>query len=110
MATGLPAGAGFMAADHPFDPQNARRLTLGNTEEWILNTQEDSGYYAHPFHIHIDPFQIWRYGPDGKTPETVWRDTILVKKGVPTYIFTRYRNCSPVIPAQAGIHRRSCVT
>ena len=71
-----------MAADHPFDPQNPRRLTLGNTEEWILTTQEDSLYYAHPFHIHINPFQTWRYGPDGKTPEIVWRDTILVQQGI----------------------------
>ena len=92
MATGLPAGVEFMAADHPFDPQNPRRLTLGNTEEWILTTQEDSLYYAHPFHIHINPFQTWRYGPDGKTPETVWRDTILVQQGITSYVFTRYED------------------
>lgn len=83
--------AEFMAADHPFDPQNPRRLILGNTEEWILNTQDDSLYYAHPFHIHVNPFQTWRFGPDGN-PETVWRDTILVRQGVPTYIFTRYQD------------------
>jgi FtsP/CotA-like multicopper oxidase with cupredoxin domain len=81
----------FMAADHPFDLQNPRRLILGNTDEWILNTQEDSLYYAHPFHIHVNPFQTWRFGPDGK-PETIWRDTILVRQGVTTYVFTRYED------------------
>jgi len=87
-----PGPVEFMAADHPFDAQNARRLTLGNTEEWVLNTQEDSLYYAHPFHIHVNPFQTWRYGPDGKTLETVWRDTLLVQQGITSYIFTRYED------------------
>lgn len=89
--TPLSKALAFNAADHPFDPNNVRRLQLGNTEEWILNTQADSLYYAHPFHIHINPFQTWRPGPDG-APETVWRDTILVKQGVPTYVFTRYQD------------------
>jgi FtsP/CotA-like multicopper oxidase with cupredoxin domain len=88
----LPAGGvTFLAADHPFNPQSPRSLTLGNTEEWVLNTQEDSLYYAHPFHIHVNPFQTWRPGPDGK-PQTVWRDTLLVRQGVPAYIFTRYQD------------------
>jgi FtsP/CotA-like multicopper oxidase with cupredoxin domain len=86
-----PGPVMFMAADHPFDPQNPRRLILGNTDEWILNTQDDSLYYAHPFHIHVNPFQTWRPGPDG-TPEIVWKDTILVRQGVTTYIFTRYED------------------
>jgi FtsP/CotA-like multicopper oxidase with cupredoxin domain len=89
--TPLSKALAFNAADHPFDPNNVRRLQLGNTEEWILNTQADSLYYAHPFHIHINPFQTWRPGPDG-APQTVWRDTILVKQGVPTYVFTRYQD------------------
>ena len=97
-ATPVPFGGpiAFMAADHSFDPQNIRHLKLGNTDEWILNTQADSLYYAHPFHIHINPFQTWRLGPgpDGTlqngVPELVWRDTIMVKQGIPTYIFTHY--------------------
>jgi FtsP/CotA-like multicopper oxidase with cupredoxin domain len=92
----LQPGPEFMAADHPFDPQNTRRLKLGNTDEWVLNTnlRPDSLYYGHPFHIHINAFQTWRPGPpnaDGiTTPELVWRDTIMVYQGVTTYVFTRY--------------------
>ncbi len=87
----LPGPVEFMAADHVFDDQNRRRVTLGNTEEWVLNTQADSLYYAHPFHIHINPFQTMRWGPDGKR-ELVWKDTILVKQGIPTFIYTRYQD------------------
>jgi FtsP/CotA-like multicopper oxidase with cupredoxin domain len=83
------SNVGFLASDHPFSHDRVRQLKLGNTEEWILNTRQDSLYYAHPFHIHVNPFQTWRVGPDG-TPETVWRDTILVRQGVPVYFFTRY--------------------
>ena len=89
--TPLSPALAFNAADHPFDPNNVRRLQLGNTEEWILNTQADSLYYAHPFHIHINPFQTWRPGPDG-TPQTVWRDTLLVEQGIPSFVFTRYQD------------------
>ncbi len=78
-----------MAADHPFDPLNRRRLKLNNTDEWVLNTQEDSLYYGHPFHIHINSFQTWRPGPAG-TPELVWRDTLMVYQGITSYVYTRY--------------------
>lgn len=89
-STPLSSPFEFMAADHPFDPQNIRRLKLNNTDEWVLNTQQDSAYYGHPFHIHINSFQTARLGPDGKTYELVWRDTIFVPMGIPIYIFTRY--------------------
>lgn len=82
-----------MASDHEFDPNNPRRLTLGNTELWVLETAVTSGtlYFGHPFHIHVNPFQTWRYGPDG-TPETLWRDTLMVRGGQKQYIYTQYRD------------------
>ena len=54
-----------------------------------MTTKDDSLYYAHPFHIHVNPFQTWRKGPDGRY-ETLWRDTILVPQGQNTYLYTRY--------------------
>jgi FtsP/CotA-like multicopper oxidase with cupredoxin domain len=81
----------FSAADHPFSPDRPRQLKLGNTEMWVLNTRDDSLYYAHPFHIHVNPFQTWRYGPDGM-PESVWRDTLMVQRGKTEYAFTRYQD------------------
>lgn len=90
--TGFPGALGFFAGDHSFDNLNHRRLKLGNTEEWILNTQSDSLYYAHPYHIHINPFQTMRWAPDRVSRELVWRDTVLVQMGIPSYVFTRYQD------------------
>ncbi len=89
--TPIPQALAFMAADHTFDELNHRRVKLGHTAEWILNTQEDTLYYAHPFHIHINSFQVMRMGPGG-VPELIWRDTVMVNQGIPTFIFTRYED------------------
>jgi len=80
----------FLAGDRPFSSDHVRTVTLGNYDLWILQTKSDSLYYAHPFHIHINPFQTWRPGPTGQ-PELVWRDTLLVPKGQPQYIYTYYK-------------------
>ena len=66
-----------------------RRLKLGGVEEWTLRTALTSLAPNHPFHIHVNPFQHTRIGPDGQ-PETVWRDTVLVRKGKPLTVRTRY--------------------
>nr|WP_318031714.1 multicopper oxidase domain-containing protein [Rhizobium ruizarguesonis] len=44
------------AADaNPYDPDRIdRKLTLGTVDEWALQ----SAFVSHPFHIHINPFQI----------------------------------------------------
>lgn len=91
-----------------------RVLTLGEAEEWRLQ----SNFVGHPFHIHVNPFQIVAiYDPNGKDvsgPNTtdnyngttdpdleyrglkgVWKDTIWVKppsgnKRYTVVIRTRY--------------------
>ncbi len=79
-----------------------RTLILGGVDEWTLQ----SGFVSHPFHIHVNPFQIVAiYDPDGHdvngpdavdnysldgkrdaTPDPqyrglkgVWKDTLWVK-------------------------------
>ncbi|GFM53211.1 L-ascorbate oxidase [Pseudomonas cichorii] len=72
-----------------------RQLTLGTAETWTLQ----SAYVSHPFHIHVNPFQIEKIiGPDGtdlsepgavdKSDNNdtqyaglkgVWKDTLFVK-------------------------------
>ena len=44
---------------------------------------------GHPFHIHVNPFQVKRLGPDGE-PQIVWRDTLFVSGG-PVEVRTRYQ-------------------
>ncbi|NNJ18999.1 multicopper oxidase domain-containing protein [Pseudomonas putida CSV86] len=74
-----------------------RELKLGNAQQWQLQ----SALAGHPFHIHVNPFQIEKIiGPDGKTDlsepgavdvdgdtqyaglKGVWKDTLFVKPGV----------------------------
>ncbi|NWB97475.1 multicopper oxidase domain-containing protein [Pseudomonas gingeri] len=89
-----------------------RHLKLGDAQTWVLQ----SAFASHPFHIHVNPFQIEKIiGPDGvdlsapgavdKTDKNdaqyagmkgVWKDTLFVKgktdgSGVYTlYVRTRY--------------------
>jgi L-ascorbate oxidase len=78
-----------------------RQLTVGDVEEWILQ----SHFVSHPFHIHVNPFQVVSItdpnGIDvsapgaidnagGGTPDTqypglrgVWKDTLWVKSLLP---------------------------
>ncbi|NET59397.1 MAG: multicopper oxidase domain-containing protein [Symploca sp. SIO2E6] len=48
----------------PFDPNRIdRKLKLGDAEEWTL----ESYFVGHPFHIHVNPFQIVKIlNPEGK--------------------------------------------
>lgn len=78
----------------------ARELKLGTTEKWILTTLDpptpqnyllSRTHPRHPFHIHVNPFQHIRTGPDGK-PETIWRDTLGVPFGEPQTIWTSYED------------------
>lgn len=74
-----------------------RELKLGDVQQWQLQ----SALAGHPFHIHVNPFQIEKIiGPDGKTDlsepgavdtdgdsqyaglKGVWKDTLFVKPGV----------------------------
>jgi FtsP/CotA-like multicopper oxidase with cupredoxin domain/peroxiredoxin len=48
-------------------------ILLGAVEEWTLTSELD----LHPFHIHVNPFQVPLTYPDG-TIDWVWRDTILL--------------------------------
>lgn len=79
-----------------FNPTHVRQLQLGATEQWTLTTVGDPADVPnaipplpHVFHIHINPFQFNRVGPDGKS-EMVWKDTLLVPPGQTLNIYTRY--------------------
>jgi len=91
----------FMVNGQPYDPKTARTLILDNVEEWTLTSTAGS----HPFHIHVNPFQISRIlnaaGVDVSVPgsgdadyeatQGTWRDTLFVKPGFRLYVRTRYQ-------------------
>jgi L-ascorbate oxidase len=92
----------FHVNDRPYDPARLDRvLTLGGVDEWTLK----SAFVGHPFHIHVNPFQIVRIldpagndvsAPDaadsfGGTPDSqfrgmkgVWKDTLWLKNPTPS--------------------------
>lgn len=86
----------------PYDPNRVDRiLILGSADEWQLQSR----FVSHPFHIHINPFQVVKildpYGKDvsapgavddadGQPPDPqypglkgVWKDTLWVKSLIP---------------------------
>ncbi|SOD41087.1 multicopper oxidase family protein [Nitrosovibrio sp. Nv4] len=94
----------FQVNGKPYDPGRIDRvLKLGGVDEWTLK----SDFVSHPFHIHINPFQIVKIlDPNGKDVSTadavdsmdttngipdpqyralkgVWKDTLWVKNLVP---------------------------
>lgn len=82
----------FSINDQPYDPEKVRKLTLNAVDKWTLETTGGGTIPAvsHPFHIHVNPFQIERTGPDGKTKEKIWKDTLLIKPGPSVTMLTRY--------------------
>ena len=95
------AGGKFMVNGEAYDPTNSRDLILGNIEEWQLTSSAGS----HPFHIHVNPFQVSRIlnaqGVDVSVPgsadpeyagtQGIWKDTLFVKGGYTLYVRTRYQ-------------------
>lgn len=95
------ANGKFMVNDESYNPDTARDLILGNVEEWTLT----SAGGGHPFHIHVNPFQISRIfnaqgvevsnsnsvDPDYAGTQNTWKDTLFVKSGYTLYVRTRYQ-------------------
>ena len=95
------AGGKFMVNGESYDPATARDLILGNIEEWTLTSAAGS----HPFHIHVNPFQVSRIldpqgvdvslpgsgDPDYESTKGIWKDTLFVKGGYTLYVRTRYQ-------------------
>jgi len=104
--TTTPAEFGVGAADYaprPYAPERIDRiLKLGGVDEWTLQ----SLFASHPFHIHVNPFQIVSIlDPSGKdvskpgavddaggTPDPqypglkgVWKDTLWIKSLIPQF-------------------------
>jgi FtsP/CotA-like multicopper oxidase with cupredoxin domain len=91
----------FMVNGKPYDPNTARTLVLGHVEEWTLTSLTG----GHPFHIHVNPFQIVSVmnpekqevgGADSTDPDyantlNTWKDTLFVKEGYTIRVRTRYQ-------------------
>jgi L-ascorbate oxidase len=93
----------FMIDGRPYDPARIdRTLVLGTADRWVIT----SNFANHPFHIHVNPFQIEKIidlkgndvsvtgepnDPQYANLKRTWKDTLLVKQGYVVEIRTRYQ-------------------
>ena len=93
----------FQVNYRDFDPSAPpRQLRLGKVEEWLLR----SDFVNHPFHIHVNPFQIVSIkNPQGQEllTEPVWKDTILIHEGERITVRTRYERFLGKFPLHCHI-------
>ncbi|MGO1070082.1 multicopper oxidase family protein [Lysobacter sp. CA199] len=95
-------GSRYMVDGHPYGQGKTRQLVLGNIEEWELSSKRG----GHPFHIHVNPFQISRIlnaqgvdvsvtgdkdDPEYANLKGTWKDTLFVKAGYRLFVRTRYQ-------------------
>lgn len=71
----------FLINGKEFDPHAVRELKLEAVEEWTVTSIN----FNHPFHIHLNPFQVKT--DDGKL---LWKDTLMVRAGQTFKLRTRY--------------------
>ncbi|TNE58860.1 MAG: copper oxidase [Sphingomonadales bacterium] len=65
----------YMVDGKVFGEGEVRTLKLGSVEEWTVGVEPESLERFHPFHIHVNSFQVTRDDPFGN-PEIIWRDTL----------------------------------
>ena len=82
--------------------ENARELKLNDVDEWTLSSINDVGPVTHPFHIHVNPFEVTSIlAPviDENGNKTlveqlkngpVWRDTVKIPGDGKVTMRTRY--------------------
>jgi len=93
----------FTVNGQPFGEKHQRLLTLNDVEEWTILTKNDPSIVnppAHPFHIHVNPFEIFsivdQHGKEqldldelGR-PIPLWRDTVIMPPNFKIMFRTRY--------------------
>ena len=86
--TTLHAPVEFFLDGLPFDPdRNDQVLKVGTTEEWTLKNED---VFQHPFHIHVNPFQVVEI--DGKrVADPIWWDTFPLPPHGQIKIVMRFR-------------------
>ncbi|WP_051340797.1 multicopper oxidase family protein [Azospirillum halopraeferens] len=111
----------FMVDGKPFSMDNVRTVILGTADEWTLSAANQfsspptsNAVISHPFHIHVNPFEIVSIlnpkGEDVTDPRIprdrrlamengdpqyldlwgTWRDTVFVKQDYKVIMRTRY--------------------
>jgi FtsP/CotA-like multicopper oxidase with cupredoxin domain len=84
-------GTRFLVDGKQFDPDWVDHvMRLGGVEEWLI---ENTSSAMHPFHIHVNPFQVVDIS-DGSIEPGRWLDTVPIPPGTigePGYVIMRTR-------------------
>ena len=64
----------FTINGRTYDPHDVRELKFGTAQTWKLSSQ----FYFHPYHIHVNPFEVITRDDSGNIIDRYWRDTMLV--------------------------------
>ena len=60
----------------PYDPNYARVLKLNTAQTWEIS----SVFSHHPYHIHVNPFEVIVRDTTGRISDRFWKDTILIEQ------------------------------
>jgi FtsP/CotA-like multicopper oxidase with cupredoxin domain/peroxiredoxin len=74
-----------------FHHQSPLNINIGSKQEWLLVAHKSN----HPFHIHVNPFQIVGYQKNSTAPlrpMNVWRDTLYILEGEQYTIRSRFED------------------
>jgi FtsP/CotA-like multicopper oxidase with cupredoxin domain len=63
-------------------------VRLGETEDWVITNE---GVMDHPFHVHINPFQVISR-QDIPSALRAWKDVVLVRPGESVRLRIRFRD------------------
>jgi peroxiredoxin len=70
--------------------ESARELKLGDVDEWTIRSINNVGQVTHPFHIHVNPFEVtsimapepdgngWTHLVEQLKNGPVWKDTVMI--------------------------------
>jgi FtsP/CotA-like multicopper oxidase with cupredoxin domain len=92
MGHGMGQGMGieFWFNGQPYDEKRIDiEAQLGTVEEWEL-ANVDPDLMDHPFHLHVNPFQVVSRNGQPE-PYRAWKDTVLVKGGETVRIRVPFR-------------------
>jgi FtsP/CotA-like multicopper oxidase with cupredoxin domain len=88
---GMGHGMLFSFNGQPFDPERIdAAVKLDTVEDWDL-VNVDPDRMDHPFHLHINPFQVITRN-EQPAPYRAWKDTVLVKGGETVRIRIPFRD------------------
>jgi FtsP/CotA-like multicopper oxidase with cupredoxin domain len=74
---------------------NPQKVLLNTVEEWTITNATAGPNIAHPFHIHINPFQIVElFNPNATVPNPD-KETAKAKPTLPKYIFYLAKELAP---------------